>query len=83
MVVFVVVAAPSGSVSTFALFIADARRRGVQTPAVILGVALFAVAEYLAISLLILVTLYLQEGRGLFALILTPGLVIFGFTGLQ
>jgi len=79
---FVVVAAPSGSVSTFALFIADARRRSVQTPAVILGVALFAVAEYLAISLLILAALYLQADRGLFALVLTPGLVIFGFTGL-
>ncbi len=79
---FIVVATPTGSLSTFALFLADARRRQLRPTPVALGVILFAVAEYLALSLLILFVLLFTADRRLYGLIAIPGLIIFAAAGL-
>jgi uncharacterized protein (TIRG00374 family) len=50
---FVLLAAPTGSVSTFALFLAQARQRGLPAARVTLAVMLFAIFEDLGLSLLL------------------------------
>jgi hypothetical protein len=79
---FMLVAAPSGSLSTFALFLANARREDLPPARVTLAVTLFAVAQYLGASCVLVGALaLLWQQRVLNAGELLPALVLFGATG--
>jgi uncharacterized protein (TIRG00374 family) len=78
---FVLVAAPTGSVSTFALFLANARQRGLPAARVTTAVMLFAVFEDLGLSALLAAGLVVLWQRGeLNALAVAAALGVFGLT---
>jgi len=75
---FVLVAVPTGSLSTFALFLANARRRGASPERTTVAVAIFAVFNYLALSIAIgLSLLALAVRHALYPLEWLPALPIF------
>jgi uncharacterized protein (TIRG00374 family) len=75
---FVLMAVPSGSLSTFALFVANARRRGASQERVTVAVAIFAVFNYLALGITIGLGLLALNLRGaLYPLEWVPALPIF------
>ena len=76
---FVLVAVPTGSLSTFALFLANARRRGASPERTTVAVAVFAVFNYLALAIAIAVGLLALAMRGaLYPLEWLPALPVFG-----
>lgn len=79
---FVLVAAPSGSLSTFALFLAHARREALPPARVTLAVMLFAVMQYLGVSCVLGGALILLWNRQILnAGELLPAFILFGLTG--
>jgi uncharacterized membrane protein YbhN (UPF0104 family) len=77
---FILVAAPSGSLSTFALFAADARLRKLPASSVVLGVGLFAIAESAALSVFALAGLILGSSRRTLIVTLPPAVVMLALT---
>lgn len=77
---FILVAAPSGSLSTFALFISDAQQRKLSQPKVMLGVMLFAVVEAVALSLSIGLALVLNVAGKFFIIASLPAVVMLSLT---
>jgi len=78
---FALVAAPSGSASTFALFLENARQRNLSPSPVSLAVALFAVFQYLTTNITLAAALtLLYQRRALNAGETIPALIIFGVT---
>ena len=53
---FVIVALPSGSVSTYALFLENARRQGLPRERVALAVAIYGIFQYLALAVTVAFT---------------------------
>lgn len=75
---FVLIAVPTGSLSTFALFLANARRRGASPERTTVAVAIFAVFNYLALSIaIVLGLLALAVRHALYPLEWLPSLPIF------
>ena len=80
---FILVAAPSANASTFALFIYDARQRGLSATRVLLAVLLFAVYQDLAHSLAVVAAfLVLIATRSFNFIIVLPAVILFLLTGL-
>ena len=75
---FVLVAVPAGSLSTFALFLANARRKGFAPERAAVAVAVFAVFQYLALAIGISLALLALAVRGvLFPIEWLPALPMF------
>lgn len=75
---FVLIALPSANLSTFALFLANARRQGASPERTAVAVATFAVFQYLALSASIALALLALGMRGaLYPLEWLPALPIF------
>jgi glycosyltransferase 2 family protein len=75
---FVLIAVPTGSLSTFALFLANARRRGASAERTTVAVAIFAVFNYLALSIAIALGLLALAARhALYPLEWLPSVPIF------
>jgi uncharacterized membrane protein YbhN (UPF0104 family) len=74
---FVILALPSGSVSTYALFIENARRRGLPPERVALAVAIYGVFQYLALAVMVSAGLAALAAQGvLHPAAWVPGLVV-------
>ena len=75
---FVLIAVPTGSLSTFALFLANARRQGASPERTAVAIAFFAVFQYLALAIAIgLALLALAAHGALYPLEWVPALPIF------
>jgi uncharacterized protein (TIRG00374 family) len=75
---FVLIAVPTGSLSTFALFLAHARRQGASPERTAVAIAFLAVFQYLALAIAIgLALLALAAHGALYALEWVPALPIF------
>ncbi len=75
---FVLFAVPTGSLSTFALFLANARRRGLSAERVAVAVTVFAIFQYLALAIAVGVGLAaLAVDHALYPLEWVPALVVF------
>ena len=75
---FVLIALPSANLSTFALFLANARRQGAPPERTAIAVATFAVFQYLALSASIALALLALDVRGvLYPLEWLPALPVF------
>ena len=80
---FLLVAAPTANASTFALFIYDARRRGLSVTRVSLAVMLFAILQNLSHSLAIIAAAFFLIANNSFSLVVAlPALILFLFTAL-
>src|SRR5439155_9396739 len=75
---FVLIALPSANLSTFALFLANARRQGAPPERTAIAVATFAIFQYLALSASIALALLALAVRGvLYPLEWLPALPVF------
>lgn len=75
---FVLFAVPTGNLSSFALFLANARRRGLSPERVAVAVALFAVFQYLAVAIAVGLGLAaLAAHHALYPLEWVPALPVF------
>jgi hypothetical protein len=78
---FLLVAAPSANASSFALFIYDARQRGLPATRVLLAVLLCAVYQDIAHSLMVLAAFYfLALNQALNLIVLLPAVILFLLT---
>lgn len=78
---FVLIAAPSGNASTFALFWASARARQLPTAPVTVALLLFGLVQFASVCLLAaLALLALFQGGGLTAVELLPAGLLFAIT---